>query len=235
MMQKPISRSATQRRALRASRSVWKQLAALMSACAAALAITLAPTAAYAVPNPDTVIPTSNYSPECYVSFPDGTVCKTDNASVYYYMDSVDEYKLESDDRAIVTNSINRYQPTDLTITYDSTPVFTGEAETDVIYQEGSTGFPNWLNGLTWCNGRDPGTLYECDQTYIRIRAGMIGYRIATHESGHAFGLLHGNESAPRKDQCASIMGVMRADLACPGFTTADLGSTIITNINYSY
>jgi len=89
---------------------------------------------------------------------------------------------------------------------------------------------------MTWCIDIDPNSNYECDQHVIRILGdGQIRHKVTTHETGHALGLTHGAEAYPVHGQCSPIMGVMRASLGCPGFDTSDLGSTVITNINYSY
>lgn len=83
---------------------------------------------------------------------------------------------------------------TDVTATYDSTPVFSGPGETDVVFQEAIIpGFPDWVEGATWCEDKTNGTNWECDQRYIRIRgAGVYSNWLVAHESGHALGLIHG-------------------------------------------
>jgi hypothetical protein len=64
-----------------------------------------------------------------------------DNRDVYFYMDSHGEYMLEDVDRRTVNAAIDgEYRPTDLAFHYDYTPVFRGSGETDIVYQEGSTG-----------------------------------------------------------------------------------------------
>ena len=74
-----------------------------------------------------------------------------------------------------------------LTISYDSTPTFSGSAETDVIYQEGAFGMPDHVSGVTWCNDPVDGSKWRCDQSYIRMRgAGRINAKVATHETGHS-------------------------------------------------
>jgi hypothetical protein len=159
----------------------------------------------------DYLVPTSNYSPTCNEgSAGSGPVCQTDNRNVYWYMDSNGQYELESPDRQDVHDAINdNYRPTDLDFTYDSSPVFSGDAETDVIYQEGAV--DNGFVGYAWCDDAVGFFGHDCDQTYIRIEgAGEYTPGIACHETGHAVGLVHGENSAPRRDnQDSTLMGCM--------------------------
>lgn len=123
---------------------------------------------------------------------------------------------------------------TQLRIGYDRSPRFSGKGETDVIWQEGAFGLPDSVRGITWCNDPENGTRHKCDQAYIRIRgAGTFNNRIAAHEGGHAFGLTHGAQAAPRQGQCARRMGIMRAALSC--LPNARLGQAIRNNVNRAY
>ncbi|MEV6030195.1 hypothetical protein AB0L65_03545 [Nonomuraea sp. NPDC052116] len=161
-----------------------------------------------------------------------GPPCLTDNREVYFYMDSNGEYELESEDRATVNAAIDgELRPTDLAFHYDSSPVFEGSAETDIIYQEGSTGLPDSAAGMTWCNALGSGPS-ECDQQYIRIRgAGAYIYERVCHETGHAVGLQHGDNSYPTLDNLDSRLGCMRT----PSYGHPDLGSNNRENINDNY
>ncbi len=100
-----------------------------------------------------------------------------------------DEYKLEQPDKLTVNQVIDlEYRPTDLAFHYDSSPVFSGSGETDIIYQEGSNGVPSSVDGITWCNATG-GDVVDCDQQYIRIRGnGNYVYHLTCHETGHAVG-----------------------------------------------
>ncbi|MFT4232877.1 MAG: hypothetical protein QM606_08910 [Leucobacter sp.] len=196
------------------------------------------PTIAHAVPNPDLVVPTANYEPYCNAftsPSPIASVCKADNREVYYFMKGSGEFAVDSVDRTRIANSIWRYDPTDINIHYDSTPVWAGTGQTDVIFEVGSKGLDTGVVGFTWCNHLITTNNYQCDQTYVRIRPGWVEARVATHETGHALGLLHGWSSSPRLADCAAALGPMRGDLNCSGFVSADLTSQIITNLNYSY
>lgn len=102
---------------------------------------------------------------------------------------------------------VNQFAPTHLSINYDSTPVWGGNAETDVIYQEGF--YSSEVRGIYWCEDVD-GITYECDQGYIRIRgAGEYTAYTACHETGHAVGLTHGENAAPEVSNNNTLIGCM--------------------------
>lgn len=190
-----------------------------------------------AAPSNDGIIPTANdLGTSCQAGLAADEICQTDNSTVTYYMDSNGEFELETVDRQFVIDAMARYRDdtTALTITYDSSPSFEGAGETDVVYQEGDFGFPESYSGVTWCNDPEDGTTWLCDQSYIRMRgAGRINAVVATHETGHSFGFLHGNEWAPARTQCDSVLGIMRADEAC--IPNAALGTAVINNIDWVY
>ncbi|MFF9915620.1 hypothetical protein [Streptomyces sp. NPDC013457] len=176
----------------------------------------------------DTMVPTQTYSVPCTSA----DVCQTDNETLTYYMDSGGTYELESPDRINVVETVTEdYAPTDLVISYDSSPSFSGDAETDHIWQEGSTGLPSDVLGMAWCN--DPnGTGYKCDQHYIRIRGGgWIDPSLTCHEMGHGVGLVHGSHAYPQRSATdRAAMGCMIAE----GYETT-LGTNNINNINATY
>ncbi|MET8538635.1 hypothetical protein ABZV67_45025 [Streptomyces sp. NPDC005065] len=146
-------------------------------------------------------------------------------------MDSGGEYELESPDRLAVTTTMgNEFSPTDLVIQLDSSPVFSGSGETDIIYQEGSTNLSENVIGVTWCNDA-VGDGIRCDQQYIRIRGnGTYDTSVACHETGHAVGLVHGDGANPRLGNEDSRLGCMIKD----GWNN-DLGSNNTGNINKVY
>jgi len=189
---------------------------------------------AVAAPAFDMLVPTSTYGPNCTAGQFSGTLCKTDNAAVTYYMDSSGTYELEAPDRTAVQAAMTRWDnATDLSIAYDSSPVFSGAGDTDVVYQEGDTGVESAV-GLTWCDDPQDGTNYLCDQQYVRIRGnGAITETTAAHETGHAFGLTHGAQAFPVQGQCDAAMGIMRASASClPG---PALGAVPKDNVNWEY
>lgn len=166
-------------------------------------------TAAWAAAT-DNMFPTAHTGGTCWTGMDYGAPCQTDNKAVYFYMDSHGEYELESPDRSMVNKIIDReYRPTDLAFHYDSSPVFSGSGETDIVYQEGSTGLSDNAVGTTWCNAAG-GDGYDCDQQYIRIRGyGNYDEGTTCHETGHAVGLQHGNNSSPQLSNTDDDLGCM--------------------------
>lgn len=138
------------------------------------------------------------------------SICLSDNSKVTYYMDSRGEFKLESVDKGKVRRVLSRdFAPTDLSIRYASNPSFSGGAETDIVYQEGSAGIDDDADGRTWCNDKLP--RFRCDQQYVRIRGnGAYTYGLACHETGHAVGLVHGRNAQPAVGQRAARLGCMK-------------------------
>lgn len=223
-------------------------LGVLPAAQATVPAAATAPLAAAAAPAVDAIIPTANHDNQCLAGTssnpaPGAAACRTDNATVYWYMakagDSYElagDYALEEVDREPIRWIMeNIYEPTNLTITYDSTPVFSGAGETDVAIYEGSTGFAESTVGRTWCNDPQNGTAHLCDQEMIMIRGGGRITRItSSHEMGHAVGLVHPVNASPyHSDPCAANFAVMRMAEEC--ITSAQLGSMLTANINWVY
>jgi len=188
----------------------------------------------------DGIIPTANdLSPnnQCVAGLSSNEVCQTDNASVTYYMDSSGEFELETPDPSVVIAAIDNYRDdTDLTVTYDSSPTFSGAGETDIVYQEGDAGFPDSVHGVTWCNDATNGTTWDCDQQYIRIRGnGRITPWTSSHETGHAVGMLHPEEWAPVFGNCSSAIAPMQKFVDCSTSTSDSLSANVVANINHVY
>ncbi|MGJ5826836.1 hypothetical protein [Streptomyces ossamyceticus] len=178
----------------------------------------------------DNLVPTNNYTVGCLTGMSGGTVCRTDNADVTYYMDSGGNDKLEDIDKANVRVAIQEFHDkTDLKVSYDSSPSWTGDSETDIYYAEATV--PGSDEGLTWCNDNSPGA-FKCDQQYVRIEGGgHYSPGLSCHETGHAVGLLHGAEASPTLPNQDSKLGCMKKT---PGFADG-LGTNNRENINANY
>ena len=190
-------------------------------------------TTAWAV-NADNRVGNPRYDVECRDGSPGsaaGPVCRTDGSNVDYYMDSSGEFALEADDRSVVTSIMqNRYDPTDLFVTYEPNPTFGGCGETDIIYQEGTV--QSGFVGVTWCDDSSPSPRYECDQQYVRIRGnGEYNNGVTCHETGHAVGLVHGDSANPATSQTDGDLGCMRT----PTPAGSGLGQNQIARINQMY
>jgi hypothetical protein len=216
-----------------------RQIARALAASGTILALLALPAPVLATHDYDGMMPTANYDIGCFSQAGPaaGEVCRTDNADVYWYADSNDPGELEDNDQTALRNMLaNQYSPTDLAIHYDSTPVFEGDAETDIVYQEAeaSLPLPSGILGAMWCNGSAP-AWYECDQAYVRIES-PDGFRrsggsIACHETGHAVGLVHGDDAAPALDPGDARLGCMvNEDEFPPGLGAA---SQHLINVTY--
>jgi hypothetical protein len=141
----------------------------------------------------------------------DPGVCRTDNEQWYWYMDSNGEFMLEPEDSDAATAAMAEWATeTDMVRHYDDTPDFSGEGETDLIFQEGLVPAFPVSGGITWCVDKVDGTGWQCDSHYVRIRGnGVYEKWLAAHEAGHALGLTHGPQAVPQKAPDASIMGIM--------------------------
>lgn len=184
--------------------------------------------------DPDNLVPTGSSSDFCDQSYhpPSNGACQTDNAQVFWHMTDSGDQQLEANDRDALKEMLNaRYEPTDLDLTYDSTPVFSGGGETDVIYQEGPP--PSGLLGYGWCN--DQVGTWECDQWYIKIEGGgrYLDWKLTCHETGHGVGLTHGDWAHPTKALDDPVLGCLRSPL--DRITTSALGANNKEQINAVY
>lgn len=141
------------------------------------------------------MVPTRTRDRQCInsTSTSPGEVCRTDNSTMSIYtQSSVTGAYLT----AVNTTLGVSFQPTDLSVSATSTPVYSGSGETDVIYQVAQN-IGN-LVGLTWCNDAVDGTAYACDQQYVRFDPDHSGTEnAACHETGHAVGLTHAEDAYP--------------------------------------
>lgn len=156
-------------------------------------------------------------------------VCQTDNKDVSMYRQG----SLSSAQKSRVADVIGaQYQPTDLVLKWDSTPAYSGGAETDFIYQIGTVQEAgDDIVGRAWCDDPIENTI-KCDQTYIRIENGNVTKKRICHETGHAVGLLHGENAVPRLSNTDSRLGCMETP---SDGGTESIGSNNHDNINSVY
>lgn len=126
-------------------------------------------------------------------------VCRTDNATLGWWMESSLDWTGSANDTAAET-AINdtmsiSYNGTDLNTSYDTTPVTSGTGETDIVYRSKPGDFTTGDTGYTWCN--DAVGYNECDQQYVNFKYTTTTRPLACHETGHAVGLLHGPNASP--------------------------------------
>jgi hypothetical protein len=166
--------------------------------------------------------------------------CQTDNATTGFWMESSIDRTTGSDTTAeasINATMSGSYNGTDLNTSYDSTPVFSGAGETDMVYRAKNQDFNDSgqnLIGYMWCDDVVNGSAYRCDQAYINfINAGSVATRaLACHETGHAVGLLHGEDAAPVTANDSTIVQCM----ATPIINSRPyLGTNNVSNINSVY
>jgi hypothetical protein len=111
----------------------------------------------------------------------------------------------QDDDQEHARRSV---QATDLSVSYPSSPSYSGSAETDIVYQVSTSGFSGTFIGWTWCD--DAVDALRCDQHYARFRGTLqFDTELTCHESGHAVGLTHGADAYPRESDTASELGCM--------------------------
>src|SRR5262249_1432237 len=150
----------------------------------------------------DNMYPTANYDPVCFDgTITNGTFCQTDNATLTWYSES-----------GLVSNGnyswymTHDVDPTDLNSVHDTTPSYTGSAETDIIFQH-RTDIPNSDLGIAWCN--DAVSSWTCDQGYAAFAETNVGAAEICHEAGHDLGLTHGEDAAPAVSNQDSRLGCM--------------------------
>lgn len=146
----------------------------------------------------DSMYKTSNANWDCFDGSPHTVFCQTDNSSLTWFAQSGISDNGEANIREVLENS---FEATDLSVSRQDPPVFTGGSETDIIYQQGNT---NGALGTTWCN--DAVSTTRCDQHYVRFIDANPVKKVACHESGHAIGLVHGNQAGPSVDDGADSL-----------------------------
>lgn len=181
----------------------------------------------------DSMYPTRNASWTCVDGVRGSGFCQTDNSTLTVFRQS----SVQTAMRDATTWSLNNsYNATDLNVSYPGTPSYTGDAETDIVYQ-GLTNLPTGLWGQAWCNDAVSST--RCDQHYVAFNNTMLARSsttatmrrsLACHETGHAVGLTHGNNAYP----AVSVDDPALACMIINGWPT-NLGSHNVGQINAAY
>lgn len=148
-------------------------------------------------------MPTTNWNKTCVDTTQySGVSCQTDNSSTGWRAESsIDTTTAPNDtpaEESINVTMANSYDGTDLDTYFDTTPVYSGSGETDVVYRSKPSDFrADSFIGLTWCD--DAVSALRCDQQYVNFRdVNDTDRALACHETGHAVGLLHGFDASPR-------------------------------------
>jgi hypothetical protein len=169
----------------------------------------------------DSIFKTSNYNHDCFDGTLDGAsqFCRTDNVTLTAWREDT----LTPLGKDIVRDVLmNHYDLTDLNASFTS-PVFTGDAETDIIYIARGT----QSAGVAWCN--DAVSSLECDQHYNAYNNGTPFKEVVCHETGHAVGLTHGQEASPRvpnSDAALNCMAVPPAGEALGAHNRGQINGT---------
>lgn len=133
--------------------------------------------------------------------------CQTDNRTLGWF----EQGSITNNGRQNLRETLEiSFEATVLSVSRDDSPAYTGLAETDIIYQEGA--LPSGVVGATWCD--DAVSNRDCDQHYVRFRDATPGKQVICHESGHAVGLTHGQDAAPRQSNGDNDLGCMQTPLS---------------------
>lgn len=193
---------------------------------AIALAMFAAPTPAHAH-HTDNMYKTPNYGPNCgdFADF-QGTFCRTDNATLTVFR----ENSLSPGGKATIGHVLSwEFEPTDLTVQYPANGTYSGDFETDIIYQR-RLDVPAGNEGFAWCN--DGVNSEICDQQYVAFLSDNPPAALVCHESGHAVGLTHGFEAAPRLSNEDVSLACLRRPVP---LEISFLGAHNVHEINLAY
>ena len=170
----------------------------------------------------DSMRPTANYSAFCATD----NFCQTDNISLTYFRQGTLNDTSKATIAAVLNNQFN---PTDLNVSHQNPPVYTGGSETDVIYQRNASLRPG-VSAVTWCN--DPIDSVKCDQHYVAFYNDFWAQTVTCHETGHAVGLTHGEDASPAVSSTDPSLACMRT---YPHSNAPGLGSHNAGQINGTY
>lgn len=166
-------------------------------------ALGVAGVAAAAPDEPKSIWPNPNTDGTCDRN---AGLCRTDNTTITYYAYT----SLTSDARTRIDNMMTSVANNGVfSVTKESAPDLDGSTETDFIFRQDSSKMPSTNTiGITLCD--DPVTTYTCDQTYMYFRSSGPDRPLICHESGHAVGLTHGNDSYPEVAAGTDLLACMQ-------------------------
>lgn len=160
---------------------------------------------AYAAPNqPKTIWPNPNSA--------DGTcdknegLCQTDNKTLTYHTDN----SLDSGARTRVDNMMTNVENnTTFSVSEHTSPTLTGSSETDFIFEQDASKMSSSTGvGIALCD--DPNGTVTCDQHYMYFRHDDPDRPLICHESGHGFGLVHGDQAWPALTKGDDLLNCMQ-------------------------
>lgn len=152
--------------------------------------------------------------------------CQTDNAGLTWH----DEASITITGHAYLNNVLEtQFEPTDLSVGYTSTPSYSGSAETDVIFRQGT--LPDGTLGQATCN--DSVSDEKCDQQYVTFSVSTPTSTVICHEAGHGVGLTHGQQANPTRSNGDDSLGCMQYPDS--QVLIAELGSHNVAMINATF
>jgi len=173
----------------------------------------------------DNMRPTENYPDGCSSSTIYGDFCQTDNASLTIFREST----ITSAGSTSISATLNlSYATTDLNVSNQNPPAYTGASETDIIYRAAPLG--GSFTGYTWCDNAVSVT--ACDQQYVQFDNGSPDRALACHETGHGVGLTHGPDAWPALSDTDARLGCLRRPVVA---ANSLLGQNNVDNINSTY
>ena len=188
--------------------------------------LAVAPAAAALGSHVDSMYFTLNYAPGCTDGSPGSGFCQTDNATLVVHRGG-NLTQTGKDNIAWTLN--NSWDTTDLNVSYDSTPVTSGSAETDIMYTVNPGVVPGTLDGITWCD--DAVTSEKCDQHYVAFDTATPYRALACHETGHSVGLTHGQQAFPQISNGDDSLACMTTN----PIESMYVGTHNVTQVNATY
>jgi hypothetical protein len=139
----------------------------------------------------DNMFKTANFQHNCSRD----TYCRSDNNTLSFFREAT----LTQEAKNLIWNTLyDKYgYPTVLTLKHENPPVYTGGAETDLVYRINAGIWPS--PAQTVCN--DPIDTIKCDQFYVNFGNDHWSQlpHVVCHETGHGLGFTHGQYAYPWK------------------------------------